>query len=103
MRLIDPRSFRAERPWGALEVAELAHATVRLHWTDQPYRWHVNEGEEVFVVLAGEVEMRGRAGGRETALRLGPGDICQIGAGEAHCATPLGEARILVIERKGSP
>ena len=30
-------------------------ATVRLHWTDQPYQWHVNDGDEVFAVLDGEV------------------------------------------------
>ena len=26
-------------------------------WTDAPYKWHVNDGSEVFVVLDGEVDM----------------------------------------------
>ena len=44
MKLIEPRSFKAERPWGALDIAAIEGATVRLHWTDEAYRWHVNEG-----------------------------------------------------------
>jgi len=46
---------------------------VRLHWTDQPNKWHVNDGEEVFA-----------------------------GVGCEHVAHARGEARILVIEREGS-
>jgi hypothetical protein len=69
--------------------------TTRLHWTDQPYRWHVNDGEEVFAVLeTGDVFFadvgsehvayrapargRPRAGGR--ARRLG---LTLRGAGRA--------------------
>ena len=34
MRFIDAGSFTADRPWGALDIAEIDQATVRLHWTD---------------------------------------------------------------------
>jgi mannose-6-phosphate isomerase-like protein (cupin superfamily) len=98
----DARSFRAGRAWGASDLAEVEGATVRLHWTDEPYRWHVNDGTEVFVVLDGSVEMRYRADGEEKAVRLEPGSIFVAEAGEEHVARPLGEARILVVERKGS-
>ena len=37
MRLITADTFRADRAWGALDVAEIDGATVRLHWTDEPY------------------------------------------------------------------
>jgi len=50
MEFIDADRFEAERPWGALDIAEIDGATVRLHWTDEPYVWHVNDGPEVFVV-----------------------------------------------------
>ena len=96
------RTFTAERAWGAMDVAEIDGATVRLHWTDQPYRWHVNDGAEVFLVLDGEVEMRYREAGREKAVLLKPADMFVAGAGDEHVAHPRGEARILVIERKGS-
>ena len=96
------KDFTAGRPWEALEIAEIDGATVRLHWTDQPYVWHVNDGQEVFVVLDGEVDMRWRHGGVEKVRRMQAGDICHADAGDEHLAQPLGEARILVVERKGS-
>ena len=98
----DSRSFRAERPWGALDLAEVEGASVRLHWTDSAYEWHVNDGTEVFAVLDGVVNMHYRADGEEKAVRLAPGAIFVAEVGEAHVARPEGEARILVIERKGS-
>ena len=98
----DTRRFTATRPWGARDLAEIDGATVRLHWTDQPYKWHVNDGAEVFVVLDGAVEMRYREDGAEKAVRLDAGDLFVAEAGDEHLASPLGEARILVIERKGS-
>ena len=45
----DVSEFRADRPWGARDLAEVNGATVRLHWSDQPYIWHVNDGPEVFI------------------------------------------------------
>jgi len=102
VRLLDADTFTAERPWGALEVAQLGDFTVRLHWTDRPYVWHVNEGPEVFVVLQGAVDMHHRRDGEERVERLTPGRICHIEAGDDHVAHPAPEARILVIERQDS-
>ena len=96
------RQFTAERPWGALDIANLDGITVRLHWTNVPYRWHVNDGQEVFVVLDGEVDMHYRHSGEERCVRLCPGDVFYAGVGCEHVAHPVGEARILVIERQGS-
>ncbi len=48
--------------------------TTRLHWTDKPYKWHVNDGEEVFAVLNGRVEMRFREDGKEQSVVLETGD-----------------------------
>ncbi len=98
----DSRSFRAERAWGALDLAEVEGATVRLHWTDEPYEWHVNDGTEVFAVLDGVVNMHYRAEGQERMVRLDAGAIFVAHVGEEHVARPEGEARILVVERKGS-
>jgi mannose-6-phosphate isomerase-like protein (cupin superfamily) len=98
----DVRQFTAERAWGARDLAEVEGASVRLHWTDQPYQWHVNDGREVFVVLDGEVEMRYRDGGAERSVTLGPTDMFIADIGDEHVAHPIGQARILVIERKGS-
>lgn len=102
MKFVSARDFTATRPWGALDVTEIANATVRLHWTDRPYVWHVNDGEEVFVVLDGAVTMRYRAEGVERSQEMRVGDFCHAGLGEEHVAHPVGAARILVIEQKGS-
>ncbi len=48
MRIIRRTEFRADRAWGALDIANMNGVTTRLHWTDQPYRWHTNDGDAVF-------------------------------------------------------
>ena len=98
----DARSFRSDRAWGARDLAEIDGATVRLHWTDAPYVWHVNDGTEVFAVIDGIVDMHFRQDGSEHVAVLAPGDIFIAAAGDQHVARPRGEARILVVERKGS-
>ena len=98
----DIGEFRASRAWGARDLAEIENATARLHWTDEPYRWHKNEGDEVFVVLEGMVDMHYRASGVEKNVRLKATDIFVAREGDEHVAHPVGEARILVFERKGS-
>lgn len=102
MKIIRAREFTAERAWGALDIANMGGITTRLHWTDQPYRWHVNDGEEVFAVLDGRVEMRYREAGVEHSAVLEAGDVFFASVGTEHVAHPLGEARILVVEREGS-
>jgi mannose-6-phosphate isomerase-like protein (cupin superfamily) len=98
----DARRFTADRAWGARDLAEIDGASVRLHWTDQPYKWHVNDGREVFLVLDGAVDMHYREAGAEKVVRLGPADMFIAEVGDEHVARPVGEARILVVERKGS-
>lgn len=102
MKIIRSREFTAARAWGAMDIANMGGITTRLHWTDQPYRWHVNDGEEVFAVLDGRVEMRYREDGQERSAVLEAGDIFHASAGTEHVAHPLGQARILVIESEGS-
>ena len=102
MRLIKPTDFEGENAWDALDIEKIANATVRLHWTDQPYIWHVNDGAEVFVLLDGRVDMHVREDGQEKIIPLSPGDIFHAEAGDEHKAVPLTPARILVIETEGS-
>jgi mannose-6-phosphate isomerase-like protein (cupin superfamily) len=99
---VRPRDFLTTRPWDALPIAEIEGATVRLHWTDRPYIWHVNDGAEVSVLLEGAVTMHYRRDGREYRQAMQPGDICHAAPGDEHVAHPEGAARILVIEKPGS-
>lgn len=98
----DARTFRSECAWGARTLAEIDGATARLHWTDQPYKWHQNDCIELFVVLSGQVDMHYRADGVEHIVRLQESDMFVAYDGDEHVAHPIGEARILVVERKGS-
>ena len=102
MKIIRSRDFKADHPWGALTIANMGGITTRLHWTDQPYVWHVNDGEEVFVVLDGRVEMRFRINGEDNSVILGAGDIFFASLGTEHVAHPIGESRILVVESEKS-
>jgi len=99
---LDAKTFTAGRAWGAREIAEIEGASVRLHWTDRPYVWHVNDGCEVFAVLDGVIDMHYRANGTEKVQRLQAGDIMAAESGDEHVAHPVGQARILVVEKKGS-
>ena len=94
--------IKADTAWGALDLGDVEGASVRVHWTDRPYKWHTNDGREVFIVLSGTVEMAWREDGCEHLTTLRTGDAFLAEVGDAHIATPLGEARILVIERRGS-
>lgn len=102
MKIIRSREFVADRAWGALEIANMNGISTRLHWTDQPYQWHVNDGQEVFAVLDGAVDMYYREDGIETSVLLQAGDVFFADIGCAHLAQPRGEARILVIEKATS-
>ena len=102
MKFVTPRDFLAAKAWDALPIAEIEGATIRLHWTDRPYTWHVNDGAEVFVVLEGAITMHYRRDGREQRQPMQAGDICHAAPGDEHVAHPVGTARVLVIEKKGS-
>lgn len=102
MKIIRSKEFTGDRAWEALPIANMGGVTTRLHWTDEPYKWHVNDGEEVFAVLDGTVEMRYRENGEEKRVELKTGDVFFAGIGCEHVAHPVGEARILVVEKEGS-
>ncbi|TCS39748.1 cupin domain-containing protein [Reinekea marinisedimentorum] len=102
MEIIRSKEFTASRAWGAKDISNMNGITTRLHWTNEPYQWHINDGEEVFAVLDGQVEMRYREEGQEKTVLLETGDIFFASAGTEHVAHPVGEARILVVESEGS-
>ena len=102
MTFIKANNFNADRAWGALDIANMNGVTTRLHWTDQPYKWHINDGEEVFVVLDGEVNMHYRVDGKECIQLMTVGDIFYAAIGTEHVAHPIGEARIKKKKKEGS-
>lgn len=102
MEIIRGKEFNASTSWGSKEIANMDGITSKIHWTDEPYKWHVNDGQEVFVVLDGEVEMFYRKSGVEYSSTFKVRDIFYASIGMEHVAHPKGEARVLVIESEGS-
>ena len=102
VKIVRSKEFTGDRAWAATDIANMGGITTRLHWTDQPYQWHVNEGEEVFAVLDGTVDMHYRENGAEKVATLKAGDVFFADIGCEHVAHPRGEARILVVEKEGS-
>lgn len=102
MEITSASQFRAKQAWDSKTIACMQGISTKLHWTDQPYKWHINDGQEVFVVLDGEVEMFYKLQSVEHSVLLKVGDIFFADVGEEHVAHPRGEARILVVEKQGS-
>ena len=102
MEIWQREQFRGERAWDSVLLMDMGTHNARILWTDRPYRWHVNHGDEVFAVLDGEVEMHHGPEGVERATVLRAGDTAVMRHGERHVARPRGEARILVVERRDS-
>jgi mannose-6-phosphate isomerase-like protein (cupin superfamily) len=102
VKVFRSKEFTGNRAWEALPIANMNGITTRIHWTDEPYKWHTNDGEEVFAILDGKVEMKYREDGEEKMVELNTGDIFFAGIGCEHIARPVGEARILVVEKEGS-
>ncbi len=102
MKIIRSKDFKSERAWGALTIANMDGITTRLHWTNEPYKWHINDGQEVFAVMDGEVDMHYKENNEIKIAKLNSGDIFYASIGTEHVAHPVGEARILVIEKEGS-
>ena len=98
MQKYEASLLRADRAWTGPHVATIAGAAVKLRWTDRPFRWHRNRGDEVFAVLAGAVDMHVRDGEGERIVALEAGDLLHIAPGEEHVAHPRGAAAVLVIE-----
>ncbi|KGD71236.1 cupin [Pantoea vagans] len=102
MNFYRSKAFTGSEAWDAQHIASFDHISVKLHWTDQPYKWHINDGQEVFAVMDGCVEMQYKENGEIKSRELKPGDIFYASEGTEHIARPQGVARVLVIEKEGS-
>lgn len=77
-RVTRARNFTAARAWGATGIAQMNDITARLHRTHDPRKWHVNDGDDVFTVLDGRVDLHvQRMGGIAVGI-LGVGDVSTV-------------------------
>ncbi|MFT7388049.1 MAG: mannose-6-phosphate isomerase-like protein (cupin superfamily) [Candidatus Endobugula sp.] len=102
MEIIRLKEFTASSAWTGRDIANMNGIKTKLRWTDQPYKWHTNNGEEVFVVLEGLVEMFYKEANVEKSVWLNAGDIFFASVGTEHFAHPKGEAKLLIVEDENS-
>jgi hypothetical protein len=102
MKIIRGKTFTATRPWDALDIACMNGITTRLHWTDQPYKWHPNEWEEVFAVLDGRVECVIAKAARNTRSFLKPATFSARLRALSALRTRSARRVSLVVESEGS-
>lgn len=96
---LDATNFRSDEAWTGPTLARIDRAVVKLRWTDRPFRWHANDGDEVFAVLAGEVDMHVRSAAMEPRIvEMKAGDVLHLVEGEEHSAHPRGAACVLIVE-----
>ena len=102
MEITISKDFKPNEAWDSKLISNMDGITTKLHWTDKPYKWHINDGEEIFVVLDGKVNMFYKENNEKKSSILNIGDIFYASVGTEHYAHPIGEARILVTEKEGS-
>jgi mannose-6-phosphate isomerase-like protein (cupin superfamily) len=101
MKMFDTNDLSGPLDWTGPTFTGFGETAVKLRWIKDAYQWHKNDGAEVFLVLTGTVDMHVRRDGdsEPTVERLGSGQLILIEDGEEHIAYPIGEARVLVVER----
>lgn len=83
--------------WSPRIAAELNDTYVKLAKLKGEFIWHRHEHEdELFLVIAGQLEIRLRAG----SLHLGPGELAVIPRGIEHCPAADEEVQVLLLEPK---
>ena len=102
MKVIRGKEFTTSSAWTGEDIANMGGIKTKIRWTDQPYKWHTNYGEEVFVVLDGTVEMFYKEENVEKSVLLNTGDIFFASIGTEHFASPQGEVRLLIVEDEKS-
>jgi mannose-6-phosphate isomerase-like protein (cupin superfamily) len=100
MHITRSHTFVPHAAWEALDIARMGAVTTRLYWADQPYKWHINDGPEVFVVLSGTMEICSRSQGVEESVVLQSGDVMFADEGCEHMARPHGSTHILIIKQQ---
>lgn len=102
MNIIWSVVFIVDCVWGVFDIVNLNGIMVWLYWIDQLYCWYVNDGEEVFVVFDGCVEMCYCEVGVEYVMVLEMGDVFYVMVGIEYVVYLFGVVCILVIEIEGS-
>jgi len=48
MKIIKSKEFKPKNAWDSQLISNMNGTTIKLHWTDKPYIWHINDGDGGF-------------------------------------------------------
>ncbi|MBS0856179.1 MULTISPECIES: cupin [Tatumella] len=102
MNVIRSKDFHGNKAWEALPVTIFGETGVNPHSTDEACQWHINDGQEVFAVMDGIVDIHYKRDRQKKVITLYAGDIFYASEGTEHVAYPQGISRILVTEKQHS-
>lgn len=88
--------------WRGFQFLGFEHATIKFRRIESSFDWHENEGQELFMVLDGELQMFVRESGNtdESVVPMAAGDIMLLEEGDSHVARPNGSVKVMFIENE---
>ncbi len=100
---ISERLSRVHEQWHGYVIAEVNDMYVKVAKLLGSFEWHSHEWEdEMFQVVAGELTIRFRDGGREWEAVAGPGEFIVVPHGIEHMPVAENEVEILLFEPKAT-
>ena len=89
-----------DEPWQPRVVGQFNGHDLMVAKLEGEFTWHTHDDtDDFFLVLKGRVTIRMREGD----VTLGPGQLCVVPRGVAHCPVAESGAEVLLIERAGTP
>ena len=90
--------------WDPHVVAAYEGHDVMVVKLEGEFPWHVHEdADDLFLVLAGRIEIDVEEAGAARAVPLGPGELMVVPAGVRHRPRAEAEAHVMLMERRGLP
>ena len=87
-----------DQQWSPKIVARVDEHEVKVVKVQGEFVWHTHEGDEMFLVLAGQLVIQLRGGD----VTLTPGQMFVIPAAVEHCPRAESEVHAVIIERAGT-
>lgn len=102
MKMLHTKQLDSAADWRGFQFPGFEHATVKFRRIESSFEWHENEGQELFMVLDGLLDMHVREAGRaeERVVPMAAGDIMLLEEGDAHVARPRGSVKVMFVENE---
>lgn len=102
MKMLHINQLDCAGDWHGFQFPGFTHATVKFRRIESSFEWHENEGQELFMVIDGDLDMHVREAGssEERVVPMAAGDIMLLEEGDAHVARPKGSVKVMFVENE---